>query len=53
MPLLYDGFSDLWGPLIAWRAAFMVPAGLQLIAGILVLILADDTPEGRKPQISR
>lgn len=53
MPLLYKGFSNLWGPLIAWRAAFMVPAGLQLIAGILVLVLADDTPEGRKPQTSR
>lgn len=53
MPLLYEGFSALWGPALAWRAAFFVPAGLQTIAGILVLLLADDTPEGRYPQLNR
>lgn len=53
MPLLYKGFNLLWGPQIAWRAAFFVPAGLQLIAGMLVLVLTDDTPEGRLPMLKR
>jgi nitrate/nitrite transporter NarK len=53
MPLLYKGFNRLWGPQIAWRAAFFVPAGLQLIAGMLVLVLTDDTPEGRLPMLKR
>jgi sugar phosphate permease len=53
MPLLYDGFASLLDPAVAWRAAFFVPGGLQLLAGVLVLVLADDTPEGRLPQLNR
>lgn len=53
MPLLYKAFNLLWGPQIAWRAVFFVPGGLQLIAGMLVLVLADDTPEGRLSELQR
>lgn len=53
MPLLYKAFNLLWGPQIAWRAAFFVPGGLQVIAGMLVLVLADDTPEGRLSELKR
>ena len=53
MPLLYKLFTFFWGPQVAWRAAFFVPAGLQLAAGLLVLPLTDDTPEGRLSNIHR
>ena len=53
MPLLYKGFSRLWNPLIAWRAAFFVPGGLQLAAGLAVLLLADDNPQGRLPALNK
>jgi nitrate/nitrite transporter NarK len=53
MPLLYKCFTFFWGPQVAWRAAFFVPGLLQLAAGMLVLPLTDDTPEGRLPHMAR
>lgn len=53
MPLLFKSFSMVLGPQLAWRATFLVPAGLQLIAGMMVLVFADDNPEGRLPQLNK
>lgn len=44
MPLLYEGFAALLAPHLAWRVAFFIPGGLQLMVGMWVLVGTDDTP---------
>lgn len=53
MPLLYEGFTTVLPPHLAWRAAFFVPGVLQLIVGIGVLLGSDDAPSGNFPLLGR
>jgi NNP family nitrate/nitrite transporter-like MFS transporter len=51
MPLLFEAWSRVVAPDIAWRIAIFVPGVLQLLLGVLVLIATDDSPLGSFPQL--
>jgi hypothetical protein len=44
MTALVDGLALLVGPFQAWRWALFVPGGLQVLAGVAVLLASDDSP---------
>ncbi|KAG6490501.1 high affinity nitrate transporter 2.5-like [Zingiber officinale] len=47
MPLAYAALLRLSGsPSFAWRAAFLIPATLQVIAALAVLVFGQDLPDG-------
>jgi NNP family nitrate/nitrite transporter-like MFS transporter len=48
MPLIFDGIKNGGvAPFTAWRWAFFVPAGLQVILTIATLAFAQDLPDGQ------
>jgi nitrate/nitrite transporter NarK len=51
MPLLFEAWSRVVFPDIAWRIAIFVPGVVQLVLGVLVLTATDDSPLGSFPQL--
>lgn len=46
MPLTYEGIARYLPAFQAWRWSFFVPGGCQLIAGLLIVLLGQDLPDG-------
>ncbi|KAM6494398.1 high affinity nitrate transporter NrtB [Amanita muscaria] len=46
MPAIHDGIRRYLPESKAWRVAFVIPAGICILAALAVLLLATDTPQG-------
>lgn len=46
MPLVFRGISQHQAAFVAWRWAFFVPGAMHVLAGMVVLFLAQDLPDG-------
>lgn len=53
MPYLYSGLENVQPSYIAWRLAFFIPAFIQIIIGLCVLIFGQDAPDGQFAELKK
>jgi MFS transporter, NNP family, nitrate/nitrite transporter len=53
MPLLYSGFQHIHPDYLAWRVAYFIPASLQILIGMCILLFAQDMPLGNYRDLRR
>eukprot|EP00884_Botryococcus_braunii_P005895 jgi/Botrbrau1/15306/Bobra.0096s0009.1 len=53
MPRLQEGFAHHMPVFVSWRVAFFIPAIIQILAGLLILLLGQDLPDGNYADLKK